>query len=355
LISIVVDFFGNKDKKRISLHLGKLNSIEMKDEIRWGIVGPGKIAHSFAQDLDLVDGGRLTAVASRSLDRAKEFASEYDAEHAYGSYQELFQADDVDVLYISTPHTSHCELTLEALKHKKAVLCEKPMGIRKDEVERMIAAAKENNVFLMEALWSRFNPSIRKVKALIDNGTIGKLEYLYADFGFYALDNDEKGRLLNPELAGGSILDIGIYPIFLSYLLLGMPKSIKANSRFYKTGVEIQTAMLFEYEEAQAMLYSGLTSKSEMKAEISGQGGTLFFDPRWHETQGYSLDKDEELNHFDLPTVGKGYSHEIEEVQACLLAGKTESDLWSFHNSLDLVSLLDAVRKETGITFPFEE
>lgn len=327
----------------------------MKDEIRWGIVGPGHIAHSFAKDLSLVEGGRLTAVASRNLGRAKDFANEYGAELVYGSYQELFEADTVDVLYIATPHTSHCELTIEALKHKKAVLCEKPMGINENEVVRMIASAKENNVFLMEALWSRFNPSIRKVKQLIEEGAIGKLEYLYADFGFYALDRDEKGRVLNPELAGGSILDIGIYPIFLSYLLCGMPKKIKASSRFHKTGVEIQTSMLFEYQDAQALLYSGLTSKSEMKAEISGQLGTLFLHPKWHETQGYSFEKDNELKHFDLPTVGKGYSHEIEEVQACLRAGKKQSELWSLQNSLDLVALLDAVRQETGITFPFEQ
>lgn len=327
----------------------------MKNEIRWGIIGPGKIAHSFAKDLALVNSGRLNAVASRSIDRAQEFANEYGAKHVYGSYQELFEADTVDVIYIATPHTSHCELTLEALKNKKAVLCEKPMGIHKGEVERMIATAKENNVFLMEALWSRFNPAIQKVKKLVEEGAIGKLEYLYADFGFYGLDRDEKGRVLNPDLAGGSILDIGIYPIFLSYLMLGMPNKIKASSRFYKTGVEIQTSMIFEYQDAQALLYSGLTSNSEMKAEISGQNGSFFLPSRWHEAQGYSLDKDDELKHFDLPTVGKGYSHEIEEVHQCLKAGKKQSELWSLKNSLDLISLLDAVRQETGITFPFEQ
>lgn len=327
----------------------------MEKEIRWGIVGPGNIAHSFAKDLSMVDGGRLTAVASRNLDRANFFAAEYGAPHVYGSYQELFEADTVDVLYIATPHTSHCELALQAMRHKKAVLCEKPMGINKKEVDRMVSAAKGGDVFLMEALWSRFNPSIRKVKQLIEEGVIGKLEYMYADFGFYALDRDEKGRLLNPDLAGGSLLDIGIYPIFLSYLLFGMPKIIKANSRFHTTGIEMQTSMLFEYQNGQALLYSGLTSKSEMKAEIAGQEGTLFLHPRWHEAQGYSLDKDNELTHFDLPTVGKGYTHEIEEVHQCLRAGKKESSMWSLQNSQDLVSLLDAVRKETGITFPFEQ
>lgn len=327
----------------------------MQEEIRWGIVGPGNIAHTFAKDLGKVGGGSLTAVASRNMERAKEFASEYGAPNAYGSYQELFESDSVDVIYIATPHTSHCELTLEALSHKKAVLCEKPMGINKQQVDRMVSAAREADVFLMEALWSRFNPAIQKAKHLIDEGVIGKLEYLYADFGFYALDRDVNGRLLNPDLAGGSLLDIGIYPIFLSYLLFGMPQRIKASSRFYKTGVEIQTSMLFEYEEAQALLYSGLTSKSEMKAEISGQEGTLFLHPRWHEAQGYSLERDGGITHVDLPTVGKGYSHEIEEVHTCLATGKKESALWSLQNSQDLVSLLDAVRKETGITFPFEQ
>lgn len=326
----------------------------MQEKIRWGIVGPGHIAHSFAKDLQLVGDGELTAVASRNLDRAKQFASQYGAEHTYGSYEELFESDEVDVLYIATPHTSHCDLTIEALNHGKAVLCEKPMGINKGEVESMVAVAEKNEVFLMEALWSRFNPAIKKAKQLIDEGTIGKLEYVYADFGFYALDRDEKGRVLNPELAGGSLLDIGIYPIFLSYLLLGMPKGIKANSKFYKTGAEVQTSMIFDYADAHAILYSGLTSKCEMKAEIAGREGTIFLHPRWHEAQGYTLEKNGELQNVRLPTTGKGYSHEIDEVHICLRKGQRESTLWSLKNSLDLVSILDSVRNETGITFPFE-
>jgi predicted dehydrogenase len=327
----------------------------MKDKIRWGIVGPGKIAKSFADDLQLADGGMLNAVASRSLDRAQEFAKNYDAPHSFGSYEELFKSDTVDVIYVATPHTSHCELTLKALSSGKAVLCEKPMGIDKNEVEQMINVAKQNGVFLMEGLWSRFNPTINKVKQLIDEGVIGKLEYLHADFAFYALDRDEKGRLLNPDLAGGSLLDIGIYPIFLSYLLMGMPRKIKASSRFYKTGAEIQTSMIFEYEDAQAILFSGLTSKSEMRAEISGQIGSLFLHPRWHESNGYTLEKDGEIKDYDLPRLGLGYPHEIEEVHNCLNNGLVESKLWSHQNSLDLISLLDAVRKQTGITFPFEQ
>jgi len=327
----------------------------MAEKIRWGIVGPGNIAHSFAKDLTLVEGGVLTAVASRNIDRANEFADTYGAEHRYGSYQELFASDVVDVLYIATPHTSHCRLGTEALNHGKAVLCEKPMGVDADEVKEMIAAAKKNEVFLMEALWSRFNPSIVKVKDLVESGKLGDIAYLNAHFGFYALDREEDGRLLNPDLAGGSLLDIGIYPIFLAYLILGKPDNIEAVSLFHKTGVEIQTSMIFEYPHAQATLASGLRSKIQMRAEISGSKGSAFLHERWHETQGYSLEIDGTMEDFELPTNGKGYAHEIEEVHGCLKSGKLQSEKWSWQNSLDLINLLDEVRHITGTTFPFEE
>ena len=327
----------------------------MADKTRWGIVGPGHIAHSFAKDLQLVEDGKLTAVASRSLDRANEFADEYDAEHRFGSYQELFESDVVDVLYIATPHTSHCDLTIDALNHGKAVLCEKPMGIDADQVKRMIASAKKNSVFLMEALWSRFNPSIVKVKDIIEQGKLGDIAFLNANFGFYALDRDENGRLLNPDLAGGSLLDIGIYPIFLAYLLLGKPDNIEAVSLFHSTGVEIQTSMIFEYPHAQATLASGLRSNMQMRAEITGSKGSAFLHERWHETNGYSLEIDGVTEDFDFPTTGKGYTHEIDEVHHCLRNGKVQSEKWSLQHSLDLVNLLDEVRSITGTTFPFEE
>ncbi len=327
----------------------------MTEKIRWGIIGPGHIAHSFAKDLKLVSEGVLTAVASRNLENAKAFAQEYDIEHAYGSYEELMVSDVVDVIYIATPHVSHAELSIKAMNSGKHVLCEKPMGVNKSEVESMILAAKENNVFLMEALWSRFNPTIMKVKNMIDDGFFGEIRYVHADFAFYALDRDENGRLLNPELAGGTLLDIGIYPIFLSYLILGKPTEILAKSKFYKTGVEIQTSMIFDYENAQAILYSGLNSKSEMKAEISGSKGSVFIHPRWHESQGYSIEKEGIMENFELPTTGKGYAHEIEEVHRCLKAGKIQSGLWSHQNSLDLITIMDTIRSKTGITFPFEK
>ncbi|HMB62732.1 MAG TPA: Gfo/Idh/MocA family oxidoreductase [Eudoraea sp.] len=326
----------------------------MKDTIGWGIVGLGNIAHSFARDLKLVPDARLVAVASRSLSKAEEFGSQFGSVYHFGSYQELFDCPEVDVVYIAVPHTLHAQLTMMAIHKGKHVLCEKPMGINSAQVEKMVAAAKANKVFLMEALWSRFNPCLRKVKQLVDDGAIGALGYLQADFAFYALDRSEEGRILNPALAGGSLLDIGIYPIFLAYLMLGNPEKIKAVSRFHKTGAEIQTSMIFEYPRAHAMLYSGFTCRSEMKAEISGSHGSIYLHPRWHETQGYSIEKEGNIQQVDVPKTGKGYAHEIDEVHACLRAGNIESELWSLNNSMDLIRIMDAIRRQTGIVFPGE-
>jgi len=327
----------------------------MNDTIGWGILGPGKIAQSFASDLKLVKDGKLVAAASRSIERAQTFASQYDATYAFGSYEELFACDEVDVIYIATPHTGHMEWAIKAMQAGKHVLCEKPLGINIAEVMQMITVAKENEVFLMEALWSRFNPSIKKVKQLIEDNYIGNVGYLHADFAFYGLDRDVNSRILNVDLAGGSILDIGIYPIFLAYLILGKPKSIQAVSNFHEKGAEVQTSMIFNYEDAQAILYSGLTSNSELRAEIQGSTGAIYIDPRWHETQGFVIVKEGEEERNDLPTTGKGYAHEIEEVHKCLKEGKLQSDRWSHQNSVDLINLLDEVRRQSGVVFPFEE
>lgn len=327
----------------------------MERKIRWGIAGLGNIAHKFAQDIELVPNAVLTAVGSRNSDKAASFGSQYGAEFCYGSYTELFESNEVDVIYIATPHTSHKELSIMAMNAGKHVLCEKPFGINQKDTEAMIEVAEANGVFLMEALWSRFNPSIVRVKEHIDNGDIGPVAYLHADFAFYSLDRSEEGRLLNPELGGGTILDIGIYPIFLAYLILGKPDKIQATSNFYKTGVEIQTSMIFSYPNAQAILYSGLNSKSEMKAEVSGSQGNIYLDPRWHETEGYTLELNGNQEHIDLPTPGNGYTFEIEEVNSCIASGQLQSKLWSHRNSLDLMSLMDEVRTLGGIKFPFED
>lgn len=327
----------------------------MKSKTRWGIIGPGKIAQNFANDLMLVEDAELTAVASRNEERAQEFATTFQIPNVFSSYQTLFDSDTADVLYIATPHTFHKDLAIRAMKAGKHVLCEKPLGINTKEVSEMIKVAKENNVFLMEALWSRFNPTIQKVKKLTDEGVLGDLKYVHADFAFYALDRPLDSRLLDPSLAGGTLLDIGIYPVFLAYLFLGKPKGIKAVSNFNEIGTEIQTSIIFQYDNAQAILFSSFANDSKSNAQIAGTKGSVSIKHRFHESQGLTLYTDQESKDIELPTTGKGYTYEIIEVNKCLAENRLESDLWSHKDSINLISLLDEIRTKNDIRFPFED
>jgi predicted dehydrogenase len=326
----------------------------MEGTIAWGIVGLGNIARTFAADLALVPGARLQAVASRDLQKANSFAGQFGAARAYGSYNELFSDPEVEVVYIASPHSFHREHTRAALEAGKHVLCEKPMGINAGEVKELTGLAQEKGLFLMEALWSRFNPSIREVYQRVRDGELGPLSYLRADFAFPALDRAPEGRLLNPALAGGSLLDIGIYPVFLAYLLLGVPREFRVLAHFHQTGVEKQIALLFDYPDAMAVLYSGLSSQSEMKAEISCRDGSFYLNPRWHQAESYGILQEGEIRTVEHPLKGSGYTYEIEEVHTCLRAGRTQSTLWSRADSIALHDLLDAIRQQAGIAFPGE-
>jgi predicted dehydrogenase len=214
--------------------------------------------------------------------------------------------------------------------------------------------AKNNNVFLMEALWSRFNPSIASIKTKVEEGLIGDIKYINADFAFYAMDKDTSSRLLNPNLAGGSLLDIGIYPVFLAYLILGMPNHITASAKILENGLEIQVGATMRYNNAQAILYSGLNHSSRMSAEIAGEKGAIYINPRGHEADGYAELIEGDINKIGMPKLGNGYTYEIEEVHKCLRNGMLESELWSHNDSKNLISLLDEIRDITGIRFPFE-
>ena len=327
----------------------------MSQTIRWGILGLGNIARKFALDLSLVPEAQLTAVASRDKAKAKAFSATIpqDPNHLFGSYEELFKCDDVDVIYIATPHHAHKEWSLAAIEQGKHVLCEKPLGVNRSEVSAMVKAAKDKGVFLMEGLWSRFNPSIEHVKHQIDAGELGAIRYLRADFAFNAMDRDLESRVWNPELAGGALLDIGIYPIFLAYLLLGMPDKIIADGKLHEAGVDKQVAMLFTYPDAHAQLFCSFCTTSEMRAEIACEKGSMLLHPRWHETDGFHLVKEGESEYTE-PTLGKGYTYEIHAVHHALEEGWKEHPSWSWQNSLELVGLMDSVREQIGLKYPFE-
>ncbi len=321
--------------------------------INWGIVGLGNIAHSFCEDLSLIEVANLYAVASRSSDKAKEFSQKHNAEKYYGSYLELFQDPNVDIIYIATPHDSHADLSIEAMNNGKHVLCEKPMAVNAHQVKKMIAASIKNNVYLMEAFWSRFNPSIVEVKNKIEQGVIGDIIHIKADFSF-PQNPSEDSRMLNMDLAGGALLDMGPYPVFLSYLLLGKPNDIKAIGQFHKTGADLQTAMLFNYDNALAMLYTGICHESDMIARIYGTEGEIQIHRIWHEAQGYSIIKNGDKSDFSKPTIGKGFAHEIISCHEHIIAHKIENNDWTLQNSLDLINILDEVRSKINLKYPFE-
>ncbi len=321
----------------------------MDKKIKWGILGLGKIAHKFAQDLLLVPDSELEAVASRNLAKAKSFAATYNANNKYGSYKELLHDSCVDIVYIATPNNTHESITILALQHKKAVLCEKPFAINKTQVLHMIQASKQHNVFLMEAMWSRFIPSIRKIKSSVDNGEIGEIKYITADFSFNVDSSIQ--RVYDKKLGGGSLLDIGIYPIFLAYLLLGNPIKISADAHCFKSGADSQLGMIFRYKNAHALLFSSFNSFSKRIAKISGTLGEIIIDDPWNESDSFSIQKGKNTRSISLPTSGRGYTYEIMECNSCLQNNVAESNLWSHQNSIDLITLLDRVRKEINLTY----
>ncbi len=344
--------------KRKGNALGAITLNEMKEKpkaLNWGIIGLGGIAHAFVQDLLLLDSANLLAVASRTQAKANAFAQQYGAKRAYGSYEEIMNDKEVDILYIATPHDSHKSLAIDAMQSGKHVLCEKPMSVSRSQVEQMIHAARANNVFLMEAFWSRFNPSISEVLQRVKRGELGEVNYVNADFSFYREDPDDS-RMLNMDLAGGSLLDMGVYPVFLSYMVLGIPLEIQAVGQLHSTGADLQTAAIFKYNNAVAQIMSGFKSQSDMRARICGTKASIFIEPIWHETQSYSFLENQsgEITNFKRPTNGKGFTYEIEECTACINAGKQESEKWTWQNSLDLMKITDEIRRQIGIKYPFE-
>ena len=319
---------------------------------RWGILGPGRIAHKFVQDLLTLPDAQLYAVASSDQQRADEFAREYNIPHAFGAYEDLLTLSDLDVVYVATPHVKHYENVMMLLNGGVGVLGEKPFAMNSDQVREMIETARTKRVFLMEALWSRFMPGVNHALKLAKAGAIGKVVSVKADFGFKAPFLPDK-RLFNKELGGGSLLDIGIYPLFLSYLFLDKPNQIKALATFGSTGVDEQCGMVLNYADEQlAFLDSTLLAKTDCIGLIQGETGQIRIHSRFHETTGVTLQpEDQESTTFTFDRQTHGYDYEAQHVMNCLAEGRTESPVWSLNDSQNLMDLLDAVRAEAGIVY----
>jgi len=319
--------------------------------IKWGILGLGKIANKFAEGLNSVENAELYAVASRDSEKAKEFSKIHNSKVAYGSYDELMTDENVDVIYIATPHVFHHQLTLKCINHGKAVLCEKPFTMNLQEAEEMITLSRQKKVFLMEALWTRFLPHFQYVYERINSGEFGKILSIKADFGFPA-KFDKSKRLFNKSLGGGSLLDIGIYPVFLAYSLLGKPEDIQASAEFTETGVDSECNIKFNYgDNVEANLFSTFKEKTPTTAEIFLEKGKIILNTRFHEPTTLTIISDgkEETKSFGVNA--NGYDFEAAHVTEMLQKGKIESDVWSLDKTKDLMTLLDNIRNEIGLEY----
>lgn len=320
----------------------------------WAVLGCGKIARKFSNDLKLLPNARLYATSSRDLKRAQDFAEEFGYKKAYGSYEEMVNDSNVDAVYIATPHSFHREHTMLCLNHKKAVLCEKAFAINKKEAEEMVTCAKENHTFLMEAFWTMFQPSFRKALEAIQSGELGNLKMVRSDFAFNGPYDPQK-RLYNIALGGGSLLDIGIYPVFAALTSLGKPESIKTMADFSSTGVEESISMLFKYPGGEmASLSSSFASYSPVQTEYWCESGYLVLNTRWHAPTSITINRAGEKPEIwpSMHKEGNGYQYEAEHVMNCLEEGRIESDIMPWQLSIDMMETLDRIRENAGIVFP---
>ena len=328
----------------------------MIEHIRWGILGTGRIANAFAEGLSVLSAAELKAVGSRNRKTAIAFAEKWRIANRHASYESLASDQEIDAVYIATPHTEHASNTVMCLEAGKAVLCEKPMAVNAKQIRHMVDVARTNKTLLMEGMWSRFPPGMAKVRELVANGTLGRLRSLQADFGFKAKNRDPKGRLLNLELAGGSLLDIGIYPISLSSMLFGKPKEIVTTWHKGETGVDEQAAYIFRHAEgALSIMHSSLEAQTSQETVLAGSEAKLKISRQcWRPQELILTRNDESEEYFSLPFSGNGFNYEAAAFMELLRNGQLESDVMPLDESISIMETLDEIRAQWGLRYPFE-
>jgi predicted dehydrogenase len=368
---------------------------QTQTQTRWGILGTGSIAHLFAQGLQSLSDAQLTAVGSRTLASAQKFSAQYQVPRAYGSYAELVQDPNIDVIYIATPNTLHKEHALLCLQAGKPILCEKPFALNAQEAWEVIDLAREKGLFCMEAMWMRFLPLIQQVRTLIQSGAIGEIRQLSADFGIakpYPSD-----RTFQLDLAGGALLDLGVYPLHLAVMLLGAPKNVVGQATIGQTGVDEQCTLLLQYAQgALATLSASLRNTTPTEALIIGSKGQIRIHAPLYRPHQISISYFSEtvsvvktepgppgklaaLKQKPLvqnlylrfgvpllqrlrqgtsvvfePCVGNGYQHQAAEVMSCLQAGRIQSAVMPLAQTLQVLELTDALRQQWGLRYPQE-
>jgi predicted dehydrogenase len=319
-------------------------------EIRWGVVGPGRIAESVAQDFAHVDGARVVAVASRSAARAEDFARRHGIERAHGSYPAILADPDVDVLYLATPHPQHAVLALGAIAAGKALLVEKTFTATPEGAAQVVTAARAGGVFVMEAMWTRFLPAIVALRDLVAEGAIGEVRSVQADLGVQR-EFDPADRLFDLALGGGALLDLGVYVVSFAQMMLGIPDSVTAVGSRFPTGVDAEAALLLGYADGRsAALTTSLRNYLPGQARVFGTTGWIDVLPRFHHPQTIVLHRaGAEPEPITRPQTGGGYAHELAEVTECLRAGRTESAVMPLADTLAVQQVLGAAAGQLGV------
>jgi len=324
------------------------------EKFSWGILGPGGIAQAFAKDLALLQGHTIAAVGSRSLENAQKFVATFGGT-AYGSYEELVADPSIDAIYVATPHPAHHDNVILALNAGKPVLCEKPFSVNAHEAQAMIDAAARNGVALMEAMWARFLPHYAKVREIVDSGVLGPILSIHADHG-QRLADQGIARLIEPALAGGALLDLGIYPVSFAHMILGTPAQITSTAVMTDKGVDAQTSMIFTYEDgAQAVLTTTMIEQTPCRAVVAGLNGWLEIDRTFYNPAAMRVVLNDGTT-TEYPNAYKGHGlREQAEVFAQLVrSGKLESEILTWKATVEIMTTLDTVREQIGLKYPFE-
>jgi predicted dehydrogenase len=326
-----------------------------REAIRWGILSTGGIAHQFARDLQLLPDAELVAVGSRRQKTADAFAREFNVPHSHASYEALAEDPDVDVVYVATPHPFHAENSILLLRAGKAVLCEKPFTMNAEEARRVIEVAEEEGLFLMEAMWMRFIPAIVTLRQYVEGGMIGEVRAVEANLGFRPR-YDPKSRLFNPELGGGALLDLGVYPISFAFMVLGPPETVTSTAHLGETGVDEQSAYLFRYADgAIASLYATFQARTPNDGVVTGTTGRVRVPDSLNNPTCVTLQRQgEEEQTVCEPRKGQGYQYEAEEVMRCMREGRLESETMSWEESLAIMRTMDEIRGQWGLAYPGE-
>jgi predicted dehydrogenase len=324
------------------------------EKFNWGILGPGGIARAFAQDLNLIQGHTIGAVGSRTLENAQKFSATFGGT-AYGSYEELVTDPTIDAIYVATPHPAHHDNVVMALDAGKPVLCEKPFSVNAREAQSMVDAAARNGVALMEAMWARFLPHYGKVREIVESGVLGPILSIHADHGQRLADKGIS-RLVEPDLAGGALLDLGIYPVSFAHMILGTPSHITSDSVMTEKGVDAQTSMILTYEGgAQAVLTTTMIEQTPCRAVVAGLNGWLEIDRTFYNPAAMRVIlNDGSTTEYPNTYKGHGLREQAEVFKQLVLIGKLESEILTWKDTVDIMKTLDAVREQIGLKYPFE-